>query len=80
MIYKIYASLRFMCVHLKEIQDAVIKAPAKNWAPNLEKIKSQMLLRALNCIQLANKISSNDSVFSPCFYKKKLNLKFKDIF
>ena len=53
-----------MSVHIQEIHDAISKAPTKNWTTTLEKIKNQMLLRALTCIQLANKMTSNNSVLT----------------
>jgi hypothetical protein len=51
-----------MCVHLKEIDDAVEKNPTKNWTPTLNKITDQIVLRALSCIQLAHKLCSNNLV------------------
>lgn len=51
-----------MSVHLKEIHDAILKTPDKDWTPTIKKIKSQLILRALSCIQIANKLSSNKLV------------------
>ena len=57
-----------MCVHLKEIEDAMTKNPGKNWTPTLNKIKNQIILRTFSCIQLANKLCSNSVVNKQNFF------------
>jgi hypothetical protein len=52
-----------MTVHIKEIQVEVNKAKNRNWKPTFEKIQTQMILRSLSCIQLANKLCSNNTVY-----------------
>lgn len=61
---------RFMCVHLKEIQDAVKKHPDREWSVTIDKIENQLLLRALSCVQLANKMTHNKTV-TPSFLLTK---------
>jgi hypothetical protein len=52
-----------MSVHIQEIEDAVKQSPHSNWQPLYEKVKLQMILRSLSCIQLSNKlICSNGTV------------------
>lgn len=61
-----------MCVHLKEVEEVVNKNQEKDWSQIYEKIKSQIILRALSCVQLANKLSSNNTVIHCCELKQIL--------
>jgi hypothetical protein len=50
-----------MSIHLKEINEAMNRNSSKDWTPTIKKIKEQLALRAMSCIQLAHKlINSND--------------------
>ena len=55
-----------MSVHIQEIEDAVRKDPNNYWQPMLDKIKLQMILRALSCIQLANKLVCSNGTVKIC--------------
>lgn len=48
-----------MNVHIKEVEEIITKNPHRKMNDIFSKIRSQVVLRALSCIQLANKITSN---------------------
>ncbi|RMZ93842.1 Cyclin N-terminal domain-containing 1 [Brachionus plicatilis] len=53
---------KFMAAHLTEIYQAIKKNKHKDWNSIIKKIKDQIVLRSLTCIQLANKFSNSKNV------------------
>ena len=51
-----------MNIHVKEVEEILKRNPTRIMDEIYSKIKSQVILRALSCIQLANKICSNNIV------------------
>lgn len=51
-----------MAAHLTEIHQAIKKNKHKDWNSIIKKIKDQIVLRSLTCIQLANKFSNSKNV------------------
>lgn len=47
---------------LKEMQTSMSNDPHKDWKPQLNRLNSQITLRILSSIQLANKVCSSDLV------------------
>ncbi|CAF0749951.1 unnamed protein product [Brachionus calyciflorus] len=70
---------RFMSVHLKEIHDAIEKNSQKDWTSTIKKIQNQMILRSFSCIQIANKLCSNQKSIKLTTiqdYLSKMNYKY----
>lgn len=51
-----------MTVHLKEIYEAIRRNAYKDWNPIVQKIKDQIILRSLTCIQIANKFYNSKNI------------------
>ena len=53
---------KFMSRILKEMDEHMSADPHKNWKLHIERLNSQISLRVLSSIQLANKVCSVDLV------------------
>lgn len=51
-----------MACHLKEICEAIKKNSCKDWKLTIKKIKDQIILRSLTCVQIANKFSNSKNI------------------